>query len=302
MRKDNFKVSVVITNYNGKDILAKKLPSVVEAKRNPLNRIIEIIVVDDASSDDSVKFLKKNFPEVKVVSHKKNRGFAAATNTGVRLAKGNLVCLLNNDVSCYKNFLESVFDIFAEDDKIFAVSLNEGTFGPAAGYFENGFILHKSLPLSKRPRRTFWVSGGSGIFRRDIWVKLGWMDEKLFAPFYWEDVDLSYRALKRGFSLYWDPKARVIHKHETTIGRFNPKKKARIQERNQLLFIWKNLTSNRLMLKHIAGVFQRLFRHPGYLLIIFMALLKIRDVIKMRKKESKESLVADEFILDSFKK
>jgi len=299
---DKFKVSVIVTNYNGKELLSKNLPSLIKAKENPKNRIIEIIVVDDASSDGSVNLLKRNFAEVRVISHKKNRGFAVATNTGVRIAKGDLVCLLNNDVSCSENFLESVFDIFDKDDKVFAVSLNEGLYGPACGYFEDGFIVHKPLPLSKRPRKTFWVSGGSGVFRRDIWIELGWMDEKLFIPFYWEDVDLSYRALKRGYELYWDPQAKVIHQHEATIGKFNQKKKARIQERNQLLFIWKNLTSRRLMTKHIAGLFQRLFRHPGYLLIVFMALLKIRDVIKMRKKESKESLVADEFILDSFKR
>lgn len=298
----DFKVSVIVTNYNGLDILFKNFPSVVKAKENPKNRIVEVILVDDASSDGSVSFVKREFPSVRVISHKKNRGFAVATNTGVRLAKGNLVCLLNNDVFCYFDFLESVFDIFEKNKKVFGISLNEGKYRPAAGYFEDGFIIHKPLPLSKKTIKTFWVSGGSGIFRRDIWIKLGWMDEKLFAPFYWEDVDISYRALKRGYELVWDPKARVIHQHEATTGKFNAKKKARIQERNHLLFIWKNLTSKRLMAKHIAGLFRRLIKNPGYLIIVFMALFKLRYLIKYRKKEKKEGLVADEFILNSFKK
>jgi GT2 family glycosyltransferase len=295
-------VSIIVTNYNGRDLLARNLPSLVKAKENPKNRIIEIIVVDDGSSDDSVKFLKKEFPQVRVIAHTRNRGFAAATNTGVRLAKGKLVCLMNNDVFSSYNFLESTLEIFEKNKKVFGVSLNEGNYGPACGYFENGFIVYKPLPQAKKPKKTFWVSGGSGVFRRDIWAKLGWMDEKLFAPFYWEDVDMSYRALKRGYEVYWDPKAKVVHKHESTIGKFNKKKKERIQERNQLLFIWRNLTSRSLMAKHIAGIFQRVLRHPGYLIIVFMALSKIREVLRLRNKERKENLVADEFILNNFKK
>jgi len=105
-------VSVIITNYNGKNLLEENLPAVVSARENPSNKIIEILVVDDASTDKSVSFLKSDFPGVRVISHRQNRGFAAATNTGVRMAKGKLVCLLNNDVSPSPNFLESVFQIF----------------------------------------------------------------------------------------------------------------------------------------------------------------------------------------------
>lgn len=297
----DFSVSVVITNFNGREILAKNLPSVVEAKKIVSNRIREIIVVDDASIDDSVSFLKKNFPEVRVIAHRKNRGYSAAVNTGVRLAKGNLVCILNNDVFVTKDFLKEVFDVFAKNPKCFGVSLNEEGYGPAVGFFENGFVGHSPRKKTKGVTPTFWVNGGSGVFRRDLWMRVGWFDEELFSPFYWEDIDLSYRALKRGYEIFWHPGAKVIHNHETTIGRINKKYKERIQERNQLLFIWKNITSRRLFIRHLVGLFNRIIRHPGYLVIVFMALSKIKRVIKARRREQKEGIVADEFIFSSFK-
>jgi GT2 family glycosyltransferase len=126
------------------------------------------------------------------------------------------------------------------------------------------------------------------------------MDEKLFSPFYWEDVDLSYRALKRGFRLLWEPKAKVIHHHESTIGKISRKYRQRIQERNQLIFIWKNLTSPILFRKHVLGVFRRVSLHPGYLIIVLMALRKIKGVVKVRKREKKESKVSDEAIFARF--
>lgn len=82
------KVSIIVTNYNGKDLLAKNLPAVVAAGKEPGNKIAEIIVVDDGSNDGSVRFLKRSFSEVKVVQHRKNRGFSATVNTGVRTASG----------------------------------------------------------------------------------------------------------------------------------------------------------------------------------------------------------------------
>jgi GT2 family glycosyltransferase len=150
------------------------------------------------------------------------------------------------------------------------------------------------------PHDTFWVSGGSGVFRRNIWMKLGGMDEKLFTPFYWEDVDLGYRALKRGYGLSWDPDAKVLHLHESTISRFPKKYTQKIMERNQLLFNWKNLTSTNLTKKHVAGLLKRMAAHPGYIRIFFAALGKIGVVLRERKKEIKESKISDEAIFSRF--
>ena len=298
--KRKLKVSIVIPNYNGENLLLENLPYVIKAKDNSKNRILEIIVVDDASIDQSVKIIKRNFPEVKLIKHTKNRGFASSANTGVRTSKGELIVLLNTDVIPEEDFLEPVFRHF-KNSGVFAVSLHEKGYGSARGVFKNGFIQHEPVSESKKTENTFWVNGGSGVFRRYVWLKLGGMDEKLLNPFYWEDVDLSYRALKSGYGLLWEPKARVLHQHGSTIGKMPLKYRQRIQERNQLLFIWKDLTSKRLVKKHIVGVVRRVFRHPGYLRIVLMAMFRIRSVMKGRKKLRKIFKISDEAIFAIFR-
>jgi glycosyltransferase involved in cell wall biosynthesis len=134
-------VSIVIPNYNGEELLAKNLPLVLEAKKEKKNKILEIIVVDDASTDKSVYLIKKYFPQVRLIRHKVNRGFAASVNMGVRNAKGKLTALLNTDVKPEKNFLSPVFKHFKGND-VFAVSFHEKGFGWAKGVFEDGFIIH----------------------------------------------------------------------------------------------------------------------------------------------------------------
>jgi len=289
----------VIPNYNGEKLLRKNLALLLEAKKDKVNQIKEIIVVDDGSVDKSVSLLRKEFPEVKLIKHTKNRGFSAAVNTGARTSKGSLILLINNDVIPEKDFLEKALRHFKKKG-VFAVSLHEKGYGWARGKFQDGYILHAPGVEGKKVQETFWVNGGSGVFRRDIWMELGGMDENLLSPFYWEDIDLSYRAAKRGYKLLWEPGAIVYHKHETTIGLFPKKQVERIRERNHLLFIWKNLTSPILMRRHIAGVASRALRHPGYLRIVFMALLRFTDVVRARRKEIKESKVSDEAIFAKF--
>lgn len=295
----SYKVSVIIPNYNGEELLQKNLPAVLSAMENKSNNIIEVIVVDDASTDKSVELLKSDYPEAKVIKHKVNRRFSAAVNTGARASKGNLICLLNSDVSPSINFLETVLPHFKDPD-VFGVSLTEIGHSWAKGYFEKGYILHKPGNKSNKTHASFWVSGGSGVFRRSMWMKLKGMDEILFPPFYWEDIDLSYRALKRGWKILWEPKAVVEHEHESTNKIFKPKYKSRVEERNQLLFIWKNLTSRRLFGKHLSGVFSRTIRHPGYMRIVLMALAKLPSIMRLRSVERKESKISDESILAKF--
>src|SRR3989344_3693589 len=116
-------VSIIIPTYNGVELLKQNLPSILAARENVKNYIKEIIVVDDLSSDESVTYLRWNFADVKIIKHKKNRGFSAAVNTGVRAAKSELILLLNNDVKVESDFLESVVPHFSNSNT-FAVSLH----------------------------------------------------------------------------------------------------------------------------------------------------------------------------------
>ena len=293
------RVSIVIPCYNTAELLRKNLPLVLEASKNPENNILEIIVVDDASPDVSVEVVKKEFPEIRLIKHRVNRGFSAAVNTGARMAKGELVCLLNSDVIPEKNFLAAALPHFEGKD-VFAVSFHEKDYSWAKGNFKAGYLSHSMGKETSQAHISLWASGGSALFRREYWMALGGMDEKLFSPFYWEDIDLSYRAYKRGFTVLWEPNAKVEHKHESTIGQLSKKYAQRIRERNELLFIWKNITSPNLFRKHLAALFSRMFRHPGYIRIVFLAMLKAGSVIKARRKERKEATVSDETIFARF--
>lgn len=293
------KASIIIPNFNTDWLLEKNLPVVLAALENKNNNIIEVILVDDGSEDKSAYVVKKQFPQVKLIRHTKNRGFSASVNTGARAAKGDLLVLLNTDVLPEKNFLEKVVPLF-DDPKVFAVSLNEGGYSWATAVFENGYIGHTPGTKDNNLHETFWVSGGSGVFRRSIWNKLGGMDEKLLSPFYWEDLDIAYRAHKRGFKLLWSPDGKVEHKHETTMKKLPQNYVQRIRERNHLLFIWKNLTSPNLFKKHLRGLFQRAVKNPGYIRIVIMALTRINIVKRARKKEKKETKLSDEQIFAKF--
>lgn len=292
-------VTVVIPNYNGRDILAKNLPFVVRAMNNSVNNIVEIIIVDDGSYDESVSFIKKEYPNIKLIKHTKNRGFSAAVNTGVRMAKGELIALLNSDVAPESDFLESVFPHF-NNEFVFAVGLHEKGYTWAKASFKNGFLAHSQGEENDNPHISFWASGGSAVFRRCLWMGLGGMDEKLLSPFYWEDIDLSYRAQKRGLVIIWEPKAKVSHNHESTISKLSPRYVKRVRERNELLFTWKNFTSKNLTRKHITGLMLRVLRHPGYTRIVLMALGRLNIALKARKKEEKEQKLSDEAILAKF--
>lgn len=286
-------------NLNGEKLLEKNLPFFLKAQEYKPNNIKELIIVDDGSWDNSVDFLKSNHPHIRLIKHKINRGFSAAVNTGARAAKGDLLLLINTDVIPKEDFLEQSIKHF-EDKKIFAVSLHEKNYGSAKGHFSEGYIQLAMGEEGKNVHQSFYVSGGSGLFRREYWMDLGGMDEKLLSPFYWEDIDICYRAAKHGYLNIWEPNSHVVHNHESTISKFPKTYVQRVRERNQLLVIWKNIHSITLFRKHILGVLSRVIRHPGYIRIVIMALGRLTVAIKARKKEQKESKVSDEAIFSRF--
>lgn len=292
--------SIVIPNYNGLSLFKSYFRYVANAWENKANRIREVIVVDNGSEDGSVKLLKSNYPKIKVIELDKNYGFSIAVNKGVAKSKGNLVLLLNNDVKPSVNFLEPVFKHF-DDPKVFGVSMHEKGYGWAKGRFKDGYIVHEPGKESTNPHDTFWAAGSGSVFRRRTWDELGGLDEELLSPFYWEDIDIGYRASKRGYRLVWEPKAKVVHEHASTSStQISKRYLQRIQERNQLLFIWKNLTSTRMMRKHYSGLVRRILKNPGYLRIFIMAFWRMPIVIRKRSVEKKECKVSDEAIIGRF--
>lgn len=295
------KISIIIPNFNGRELLEKNLPKVFEAINNSKNNIHELIIVDNGSQDDSVSYLNQNYKgKFKIIKLTKNRGFSVAINTGVRASNGELILLLNNDVAPEYDFLVIAQELFL-DPKVFAVSLHEKNHGPSRASFRNGIIdIGFTKPETKKTELTFYASGAAGLFSKAIWQELGGMDEKLLSPFYWEDIDLCFRASKRGYTILWDPNGKVVHEHESTSSKLSKNYVNRIKERNQLLMLWKNIQSKALMTKHLTNLFKRTLKNPGYILIIFMALSKIGQLLKLRQREIKECRVSDEAVFQKY--
>lgn len=301
MSSKKLSVSVVIPNFNGGKLLAKHLPAVINAVGSS-----EILVVDDASNDRSVQLLKDNFPQIKVITHSINKRFAAACNTGFENASGEIVILLNNDVSPQSDFLANLLKNF-EEEKVFAVGCAEkishnsqDISGKSCATFSRGIVAHRRCERQEFGN-TLWVSGGSGAFRKSIWNELKGMDT-MFAPAYQEDRDISYRAMKRGYKVLFEPNSVVIHHHETTNKQELGASKMLVTSfKNQFLFIWKNITSTKLILKHLVWLPYQLIvggiKSKGLLIQGFVQALKnTPDVFVKRQIESKESLVTDEEI------
>lgn len=286
--------SIIIPNWNGRKLLEKNLPAVLTTG------VDEIIVVDNGSTDDSLQLIISfKSPKIKVIKNKTNLGFARAVNQGVKEAKNEIVVLLNNDVVPETDFLRPLVKDF-QDEKVFAVSLNEPQWSWAKGKWFKGFVEHEVGPKTKNPHLSFWANGGSGAFRKSIWLKLGGLDE-IFAPFYWEDIDLSYRAWKRGYKIIWEPQSVVHHQHKSTIGsKFNKKYVDLISQRNQLLFIWKNMTSFKMLFIHKTFLWKKLLTKPGYFRPFLAAWLKFPLVLPRWLKEFREQKVSDREILKEF--
>ena len=234
-------VSVVIPNWT-KLPLIKHLPAVIKACKGA-----EIIVVDDASPDYTVAYVRKHFPGVKVIVNKQNERFAVSCNHGVKAARGEIVVLLNSDVAPKPNFLAPLVKHFS-DPKVFAVSCLEFQSNGASGrnrcQFKRGFLIHWAAPVTAG--ENCWATGGSSAFDRKKYLQIGGMDP-LYKPAYWEDIDLSWQAReKHGWKILFEPESRVFHNHETTnVSVFGQRQMEQMAMRNQFLFVWKNIRGRR---------------------------------------------------------
>jgi GT2 family glycosyltransferase/glycosyltransferase involved in cell wall biosynthesis len=262
-RPRNNAASVVIPNWNGRDLLANYLPSVVEAMGG--NSDNEIIVVDNGSEDGSAAFLRERFPGVRVLTLDRNLGFGGGSNAGFRAAKNDIVVLLNSDMRVQPDFLAPLLEAFT-DERVFAVScqiffsdpakLREET-GLTQGWWENGGlrVRHRIDAAITGTFPCFYGGGGSCAFDRSKFLELGGFDE-LLRPFYLEDTDLGYEAWKRGWKVLYQPRSVVYHEHRGTIGkRFSKHEIDRVLKKNFILFCWKNIHEWRRLWSHFFFTF-----------------------------------------------
>jgi GT2 family glycosyltransferase len=260
-RARNQSASVVIPNWNGKDLLEKYLPSVIEAMSgHPDN---EVIVVDNGSTDGSAEFMRQRFPSVKVVALEKNLGFGGGSNRGFREARNDVVVLLNSDMRVAPDFLAPLLKGFDEAD-VFAVScqiffsdakkVREET-GLTQAEWRRGVLelRHRIDDEVKDLYPCFYGGGGSCAFDRRKFLELGGFDEVL-RPFYLEDTDMGYGAWKRGWRVLYQPQSHVWHEHRGTIGKkFSQHYIHSIVRKNFVLFAWKNIHSPKMLVENFVA-------------------------------------------------
>lgn len=288
-------VSVVIPSWNSESQLQQNLPFVFRAAQR-VNA--EIIVVDDASAfDRSAHYLRSLGKTIRFYANPTNQGFSYTVNRGVKLAHGKIVVLLNTDVRPSPDCFVQAIKHFA-DPSVFAVTFNSGEAW-AGGRWEGGLLQHAKVEPSARSAQqtnpSLWASGGQAAFDRQKWLSLGGMD-LLYKPFYWEDVDLGYRAWKRGWQIIWDPKSRCVHDHQKSViaSNFTPEFVKNTAQRNQFLFVWKNIHDSRLLFSHLRRIPAFIKNYPGAFL---RALLLLPQALKGRGVEQKHSVRSDLAIL-----
>ncbi len=259
-------ISIVMPNWNGEAFLREGLASLFRSA-SKTGRDFEIVVVDDASTDRSVEIIQKEFPQARLISNSSNQGFAKTCNRGVRASGADTVVLVNNDILAPEDFISAVtvpfFEPAARDPEeapLFAVGAKTIEFeGDAPNHlcmdaaWERGGI-GKVVSDPEERCVTTYVQGGAAAYNRDLFLQLGGF-AAIYAPGYWEDYDLSYRAAKAGWGVYYEPRAVLRHLGKGSMARkFGLRRLAQIDERNRLFFNWLNLEDSFLFWRHLLFI------------------------------------------------
>ena len=304
----NEKVSIIIVSYNGLDFIKKCARSI---KRQTYKNI-EAIVVDNNSSDNTILYLKKNYPEIGTEQNKKNLGFAKANNIGVKKAKGTFLFFLNNDTELFPNAVEELvrryqpnsilsgFQISARDKK------SPGHAGDGMDIF--GYPCHDA---NSSKTKIFYADGVAMFLKKSDFIRLEMFDEKLFM--FQEDVDLSWRAQIFGYKIIPCAEAKLYHYYGGTAALDVSKSNKYItsyfrrylNEKNVIRNIIKNygvpvlcIIVPILIIFHLfemtafilAGKFRAVI---CYLQAYWWNITQIKDTLKLRKKIQRKRVIND---------
>lgn len=295
--------AVAIPSWKGAELLRRHLPSVLADARR--SGAAAVVVCDDGADVETAALLGVQFPSVRLRVRPQRGGFSRSATDAVVAAEAEIVVLLNNDMEVHAGCFAALAQVFERRPRLFAAVPR--IVRTATGLDEAHTRLHfrrgvVATAVDGDPLRPpDYACGGAMAVRKSVFLELGGFDP-LFAPFYWEDVDLSYRARKRGMEIAFVPEARVDHDHGATIGgRFTPAEVSRVYERNRLLFTWKNLTDPRLFRQHLAGLVPKLLwdvvAHPAFVRGAFDALALRAEVSASRRAERGQASVGDRELL-----
>lgn len=297
--------AIVILNWNGRKYLQDFLPFV--QKFNPNSA--KIYVADNASSDDSIEFLKANFPEVELIELKENYGYAKGYNEALKQIDAKYYVLLNSDIEVTKNWIEPIINYLENNPKVAACQPKIKSWhqrdlfeyaGAGGGYIDylgypfcRGRIfqeLEKDTGQFDDIQEVFWASGACLFVKSEVFHELGGFDEDFFA--HMEEIDFCWRAKNQDYKIVYHPESIVYHIGGGTLPKNNPQK-TYLNFRNNFCLIYKNIPQNRLFSTFLSrmildGIAAIKFLFDGGnkdLAAVFRAHLYFyRNLSKLRKK------------------
>lgn len=302
-------VAVVILNWNGKKHLETYLPSVSLHSQSAT-----IYLADNASTDDSIEFVKNNYPAIKIIKNTSNDGFAKGYNDALKELNEDFFVLLNSDVEVTANWIDPVINYMKSNEGIHIaqpkiksyLEKEKFEYAGAAG----GFIDFLGYPFCRgrlfqeietdegqydQKKEIFWATGACMFIKSSIFKDLGGFDERYFA--HMEEIDLCWRAKNRGSKVYYIPESTVYHLGGGTMQNSNPRKTF-LNFRNSLLTLYKNDSSNytilkiifRLVLDGLAFVKLLIENGPKHAFSIIKAHFSFYMMKKKRPKRTKVNL------------
>ncbi len=308
-------LAIVILNWNGKDFLSKFIPSVLEHSQTA-----RIVVADNNSSDDSVSFLKENYPHVELVINDVNGGFAKGYNDALKQIQSTYYLLLNSDVEVTENWLVPLMETMKDETvagcqpKVLSYrDKNRFEHAGASG----GFLDHNYYPFCRgrifeltemdthqydHEMEVFWTSGACMLIRSEVFHEVGGFDEDFFA--HMEEIDLCWRIKRKGHSFKVIPSSVVYHVGGGTLSYFSPTK-TYLNFRNSLFMITKNHEGllffklfYRLFLDGLAAIMFLLSAKPRHFMAVFNAHMsfygKINTMLRHRRKLKSSSTTFNE--------
>lgn len=300
------KLALVILNWNGQQLLEKFLPSIIEYSSL---KNVEIYVADNASTDSSISFLKKQFPTVKIIQNKKNGGYAKGYNDALKHVDADVFGLINSDIEVTKNWLDPIISTFKKESNTaiiqpkildyknklyFEYAGAGGGFIDKFGYpYCRGRIfqdIEVDLQQYNDTKNIFWASGACFFIKSSLFKQLNGFDEDYFA--HQEEIDLCWRAINQGVSIKYVGESTVYHVGGATLKEESPQKSF-LNFRNSLFSLVKNLPTSklfpiifvRLILDGIAGLKFLIELRPKHSLAVIRAHFSFYyNLIKMLKK------------------
>ncbi|MFQ5952905.1 MAG: glycosyltransferase [Candidatus Omnitrophota bacterium] len=307
------KINIIILNYNGEKLLPECLPSIISARKESKNNV-SITVIDNESTDKSLEVLKQYALEVKVIKHE-NRVFCSF-NDVVEDLDDDIVILLNNDIKVEPDFVDPLAEVFQKNPDAFLVGPKALTFDKARyegtrtkWWVDKGIFKSSSRYPgyeSDIDREGYTAQAGFGAFDRKKFLELKGYDD-LYLPGIIEDADLCYRAWRRGFKGYYQPKSLIYHigraSFRSKFGNFRINK---MSHRNTYLFMWKNISDGKILGQNLIYLVPRILfallkGKPEIPLGFISALGRLPQAMRKRAKVQGSFIKSDKQVLDAFK-